>query len=85
MLANTKQTRKIVNDTLNSVLYNYCNKTWTDRDHRTIDDGKRIVVFEIMSNNLDVLSREIKQRFINAGFDNRITVSQKYIRIASIL
>jgi hypothetical protein len=84
MLANTVQVRKLVNDTLNSVPFNYCNKSWTDRDWRNpVDNGKRRVSFEIASNDLLSFSRHVKQAFINAGYDNTVNVTTKYIRVAS--
>jgi hypothetical protein len=84
MLANTVQVRKLVNDTLNSVPFNYCGKSWTDRDWRKIaDDGKRRVSFEIASNDLLAFSRQVKQAFIDNGFDNTVNVTNKYIRVAS--
>lgn len=86
MLANTVQVRKLVNDTLNRVQYNYCNQSWTDRDFRKLkDDGKRRVSFQIVSNDIQGIGREIKRAFIEAEFDNSIHVTEKYIRVTSKL
>lgn len=85
MIANTKQVKQLVNTVLNSVPYNYCNNVWIDRDWRKpIDDGKRRICFEVASGDLPLFGRIVKQEFINAGYDNTVNVTTKYIRVASI-
>lgn len=86
MLANTMQVRQTVNEVLNSVPYNYCNQSWTDRDWRKVaDDGKRRVSFEIASDDLQAFGRHVKQAFLNKGYDNLVNVTGKYVRVASII
>lgn len=84
MLANTVQVRNVVNKVLNTVPFNYCNKTWTDRNWRNpIDNGKRRVSFEIASNDIQTFGLKVKQAFIDAGYDNTVNVTTKYVRIAT--
>lgn len=84
MLANTVEVRKAVNEVLNTVPFNYMNKSWTDRDWRKVqDDGKRRVSFEVSSHDIQEFGRHVKQKFLDLNYDNQINVTKKYVRVAS--